>query len=441
MADVLVPKMNPPHFCIITPATPELEDDQLEPPQGALALAAALRATGYQVAIEDLAFADRGKELERLSQAECFAFSTYTLTYPTTQRLVHQLRSRYPDSLYLAGGPHASALPKFVAEDFDAVIVGEADEAIVEIAHELATGKQPPRGTILRPPPPQNLDALPLTDPDRFVDLEAYHRRVDANPAVSLVSSRGCGHSCAFCNSRVSPRGELRLRSAESVEREIWLHLVRGRRFFRFNDDAFTADEPRLSELARRLGPLGIRFRCFARGDDLARSGVVESLVRAGCVHVSIGVESLSDRILKLMRKEEDSETILSGLERAFKAGLRVRIYLIVGYPGETEDTVEESLSRLQGAPFHEFSAYNFCPFPGSDVFQSPHRYGIREIRHDWEQYLQIGRGRRSAGKVMVMESPEHQRIVERTDALRRAMIDRLLAAGYVWSSDAPRER
>jgi radical SAM superfamily enzyme YgiQ (UPF0313 family) len=421
------------------PPVPQLEDDRVEPHQGTLALATALEQAGHHPSVIDLAVCPAYLAAELVPDADCYAFPTFTLTYPDTQDFVSKLRPLHSDALFVAGGPHASALPELVLEDFDVAVVGEADEDIVEIADAIADGRPPAPGTVRRPKAP-DVSQLSIVDPDRFVNLDDYHRRVDGEPAVSLVSSRGCPHRCAFCNSTVLG-SKFRPRTLESVEREIRLHLGRGRHSFRFNDDNFAANPGRLRELARRLERLEVAFRAFVRADDLAGPGVADLLARAGAVHVSVGVESLSDWTLRLMRKRETASEILRGLECACRAGLRVRIYLIVGFPGETAESVKETLEGLVSAPFHEFSIYNFCPYPGTDVFRHPERYGIREIRHDWGEYLQIGRDKRSARHLMVMKSAADQEMVERTDELRRDMIEELQKRGYTWSGDAEKER
>jgi radical SAM superfamily enzyme YgiQ (UPF0313 family) len=198
----------------------------------------------------------------------------------------------------------------------------------------------------------------------------------------------------------VQERGRWRSRSSESVAREVAGHVERGWTAFRFNDDSFAADPQRVAAICRLLRPLGIRFRIFARAEDLTSPRICELLAEAGCVHVSFGVESLSPAMLGRMGKATSVARIRAGIDAAHASGMRVRGYFVIGFPGETNDTVAESIGGLDGLHLDEAMVYPCIPYPGTDLFARPDYYGITWMDPDFSHYVQVGRSR-SAGFVM----------------------------------------
>jgi radical SAM superfamily enzyme YgiQ (UPF0313 family) len=328
-------------------------DDRLEPPLGLLYIGAVLRKRGNPVSLVDLS----GKYQQDYNDAipdgyDVYGFSTYTLTYANTLRLVSQVRLRNPGAVLLAGGPHATALPESVSNDgFDVVVTGEGEIAVCEIMERLETESALPR--ILAGKPPEPLDELPFPAYD-LADFSSYHRQVAGKRSASVLSSRGCPFRCVFCNSNIMGQGKrIRYRSGENVVAEIrWIKLQYGISHFRFQDDVFTINRKRLSKLAPKLADENIIYRCFARVNGFSEQ-LAHLLYESGCRHVSFGIESGSPSILGRygMDKSQTPAQIRLALEHAVAAGLIVRVFLMVGFPGETDDTIAETLSLMKECP------------------------------------------------------------------------------------------
>ncbi len=371
---------------------PELNDDRLEAPLGILYLATLVQKMGISCQICDLSGLDSTKWLEQIPAAKIYAFSTYSVTYARTLEIKNLiLQNINPQALTIAGGPHVSALAVESAKDFDLIITGEADQTFPEVITNYKANGYLAKG-ILVGQPLQDLDRLPFPNYD-LTDLASYNRIVETKPSISLISSRGCPYNCKFCNSLVFSRGQLRFRSPENVVTEIQsLNANFGTTNFRFSDDLFTFSPHRITEMTKAIAPLDILYRVFARANNL-NSTACEQLAQSGCRHVAIGVESMSNKMLSILGKQTRAETNLKAIQNAKAAGLKVRIYILVGFPGETEETIYESIEGLKNCPFDEFVVYPFIPYPGTAVWENPEAYGAT-IDRDYSKYIQVGRGR-----------------------------------------------
>ena len=364
---------NSDEFRVVLVHTPcsELEDDRLEPPLGLLYLATILEKNGIDCTICDLSgySSDQWQsELSKAGHANVYGFSTYSVTYFRTLSIKRLAEGLNPNALFVAGGPHASAMPKETSEQFDVVIRGEAEEIFLDTVRKFCANRiKPIAPMILQGISVKSLDDLPFPDYG-LVDLKSYRRIVDGESSISLLTSRGCSYNCTFCNSLTFMRGVLRFRSPQNVVNEIvQLMEMYGTHTFRFNDDLFTFSRERIREMTKALTPLNIRYRVFARSNTMTVEAS-KQLAASGCKHVAIGIESMSRDMLRLMDKRTTVEENIAALFNCKAAGLAVRIYLLIGFPGETEATVNESLRILMDCPFDEFVVYAFIPYPGTAV-------------------------------------------------------------------------
>lgn len=421
-------------ICFVHTACAQLRDDRLEPPLGLLYLAAVAHTAGYNVKLVDLS----SQPLEALDRFipdhyEIYGFSTYSVNYAVTNQLAAEVRRRNPDALLIAGGPHATALPQKVADDgFNVVVSGEGELAILEVLKSVARGKRPPGFIAGRPQDP--LDALPFPDYG-LVDLRSYSREVDGFPSISMLTSRGCPYPCSFCNSNIMGAGKpIRFRSPDNVAAEIRQIKSRyGVRHFRFQDDVFTLNIKRIRELAPYLAAEQIAYRCFARINTFTPE-MAQLLKQSGCIHVSFGVESGSPKLLArhAMHKNQTPEQIRKALENAYNAGIRSRIFLIVGFPGETDQTVTETLTLMKQCPWDEFAVYPLIAYPGTPIHDHPEKFNITNIDRDYSDYLQIGKNFRAGFTIRTADFDEHQ-----VKIWRDRVIEELLANGRTWAGDS----
>jgi radical SAM superfamily enzyme YgiQ (UPF0313 family) len=422
--------------CFVHTPCMELRDDRLEPPLGMLYIVTNLNANGHRARLCDLS-SQTAREMDRLvpDGLEVYGFSTYSVNYAQTREIMAALRIRNAGALFVAGGPHATALPGAVLEDgFDLVVTGEAETTMVRVMDGLARGER--TTGIVAGEPPEPLDDLPFPDRD-LVDLTSYTRQVNGAACASILSSRGCPYKCAFCNSNIMGAGKpIRYRSPQNVVAEIRKVKQRhGINHFRFQDDIFTINRKRVEELTPWLAREEIVYRCFARLNTCADHPEVPRMLRdSGCVHASFGVESGSPRILAIaaMHKNQTPDQIRRGLINAHRTGIRTRIFLIVGFPGETDQTVGETLSLVKSCPWDEFSVYPLIAYPGTPLHDHPEQFGITHIDTNYSDYLQIGRNFKAGFTIRTAEFNEHN-----VQAWRDRVIAELLADGRTWAGDS----
>jgi len=372
---------------------PELDDDRVEPPQGILSLASFMKENQIPCQICDLSGVPEEDWRSSLSAGDVYGFSTYSVNYHRTLRIRDIAKSINPDAITIAGGPHVSGIPRDCAKDFDVIIRGEAELALLDVMGRIQGGESV--AGIFQADPVADLDQLPFPDYG-MIDIRSYHRIVEGLPSISIVSSRGCPYNCPFCNSRVFSRGKLRFRSPGNVVREIRQLMDRyGTRTFRFNDDLFTFSPDRIAEMTAALKPLNILYRVFARSSSMTRQAA-EQLYESGCRHVAIGTEHMAAKMLEILKQKTTQQDNIEALKNCKRAGLKVRIYLLLGFPGETEETIRESISVLLDCEFDEFIVYAFIPYPGTAMWSSPEIWGAEIVDRDFSKYLQVGRERRT---------------------------------------------
>jgi len=377
--------INPPSLCV--------DDDRLEPPLGLLYLAAAARKAGHcQVIFEDLSGCRDESEtqtrIDAVPEADAYGISSFCTNHEFAKRLVARIRQQTSSAYVVLGGPNPSALPELTMADIgaDAVVVGEGEDAFVTCLASHAAGR--PLCGVVQGTGREDVDSYPFPARD-LVDMGSYSRRLRGEPVISVLSSRGCPHKCAFCNSVVMGGGaaRVRYRTADNLMREI--ATLRGMtRSFRFNDDCFTAN-PHLGELLTELARLDIVFRVFARVEDLTAT-TCRALHAAGCVHVAVGLESLNPENLRALGKGRQI-----GHERnvqlAKDAGLVVRAYFMVGLPHDSDASIQRDFTMAASLGLDEFTVYPLIPYPGTKIAQEPERFGYTIVNGDYRDYIQVG--------------------------------------------------
>jgi len=183
---------------------------------------------------------------------------------------------------------------------------------------------------------------------------------------------------------------KIRYRSPESVIKELQHIKSLGFEAVHFWDDTFTLHRRRLIKMLDGIKNLDLIFRC---NGNLRKDGpnMHQRLYEAGCREYCVGVESGSQVILDILNKGTTIEKNKKCIESAIKAGLTVKAYLMVGSPGETWETVEETRKFIEEVQPHQWTLFNFVPMPGCDVYENPGKYKIKLDDVKWEEHFCIG--------------------------------------------------
>ena len=367
------------------------------PPLGLAYLAAALEKDGFPVKIID-GFVENINVSEIFStKPDIIGISATTPTFNSALSIARQIRAGLPSATIILGGAHITAMPleAMSAGPFDIGVIGEGEETLVELAGHISEGKSKRfsgiKGIIfkengefiLNPPRPaiNDLDSLSYPARNLLAPLSSYrptpasYRRL---PLGVLITSRGCPQQCAFCDRAVFGNG-YRKRSPENVLGEVEELVYKyGAREIRFFDDCFTLDKERTIKICQGLRKIKPRlpWTCLTTAGSVNRE-LLKEMSSSGCWQVLYGLESGSDRMLKLLKKGATLEQNIQAVNWAKEAGLSVRGDFIVGTPGETEETLWETLNfalkmKLDYAHFNKF-----VPYPGTELYERLKREGF----------------------------------------------------------------
>jgi len=178
----------------------------------------------------------------------------------------------------------------------------------------------------------------------------------------------------------------VRFRCPDNIVDELKKMISAGVKSFRFQDDTMTLKKDRLFELCRKMTPLGIKWRTTTRVDH-TDFDMLKAMKEAGCEEVAFGVESLLPEVWKINSKYINMDQIHAALENMRKAGLKARLFFIIGLPGERpgfSHRLEEFLNREDP---YGVDLSTMVPYPGSDIFEHPHKYGFKLNSTDFGLY------------------------------------------------------
>ena len=375
------------------------------PPLGLAYLAAALEKAGIEVKILDFVVFPYSRsylesELKRFSP-DLVGATCVTMTFDHAIRVLGDVKRIDPGIVTVMGGPHVS----FCAEEtlgafpeLDIVVLGEGEATIVELAHALEHGmdragingiayrngletvRTRSRRTAL------DINCLPL--PARHLLPLGRYRALGM--AISMTTSRGCPFKCIFCVGRKMVGAKVRYRDPLLVVDEF--EALSGLGFPQINiaDDLFTANPQHCIAVCDEIIERGlqVKWTAFARVDTVTRPALFR-MREAGCHTVSFGVESANAGILKTIRKGITTQQVIDAVALCNDVGMSPHASFILGLPGETPETLQESIDfgeRLKAMGVsHGF--HLLAPFPGTAVREECQDYGIKILTDDWSQY------------------------------------------------------
>jgi anaerobic magnesium-protoporphyrin IX monomethyl ester cyclase len=371
------------------------------PPLGVAYVAAALREAGHGVRVLDCTFLrrDEAARLALAAGADVVGIYCMATMEEDARWFARQLRGRC--SLLVAGGPLPTCDPDVFLEHFDVVVRGEGEQTMNELldAREAGAklsavpgvvcrreaGARVPgeSGGALRAPPrhfARDLDAIPfpargLLPNARYIE---FGRKSYGYSITTVMSTRGCPYECEFC-SNVMFGKSYRERSPEGVVDEIEEVLALGYERISFADDVFTLNGRRVLEICAEIRRRRLHFawECLGRVDAFDHA-TARAMKEAGCFRVFFGIESGNDAILTLMKKQITTAQARSAVETAHDAGLEIGAFFILCYPGETDDTVLDTLRFATSLPLDYAGLTMPYPLPGTALLE---RVGDRVTR------------------------------------------------------------
>jgi anaerobic magnesium-protoporphyrin IX monomethyl ester cyclase len=387
-----------------TPLLEGVAHHPLFPPLGLAYMAAVLEQNDFEVKIFDCPVCEIDHEKLKAEldsfQPTMVGIGSMTPTIESALKSARVAKEVCPDAKVLMGGPHATFADKQILTDekaVDIIVRGEGEETILELA------KQSPelqkvgdvKGITFRkdnqiiqaPGRPfiQNLDALPRPA-YKYLPVEKY--RIAGRKLLPIMSSRGCPFQCSFCVASQMFGARFRARSPKNVLDELeWLRDEYGAEGIAFQDDTLTFDRKRAMEICDGIieRKINLPWGCGTRADMVTKE-VLAKMSKAHCNETCFGVESGCQRIRDSLKKKVTTEQCENAIKWAKEAGMFVTVSVILGYPGETKETLQETLDFVRRVEPDDVWLCHATPYPGTELRALVESNGWK-MSEDWKLY------------------------------------------------------
>ena len=378
-------------------------------PLGIFYLASYLRENGFEVAVSDgeaenLQIEDILNVVREFSP-NFIAISSTTVAFHRAIELARRIKNNYPNIIIILGGPHLTSNVEHALsfDCFDYGVLREGEITLVELLSHLCGGKNihEINGIAFR----NNQNEITVTKPREYIDnldmlpFPAYDLIKDINlyapppsnykdlPVINIITSRGCPGLCTFCDNNVFGR-KYRQRSAENIFQEIkYLYNNYKIKEIAFVDDTLLITKKRLIKLFELLEYERIRlpWTCMARINDVNYE-LLQYIKSKGCWHISFGIESGDETILKTIKKQLLLEKVEQVIHWCKILGIKTKGFFIIGHPGETIATIDKTIEFACKLNIDDVVATINTPIPGTVQYAEINKYGTADIT-DWSQY------------------------------------------------------
>lgn len=375
-------------------------------PIGLLSIASFLEKRGHEVLVHDCLGPGAVPGVEQNASAiaslnpDMIGISATTSGFLDGYHLASMIKKRRPGVSVVFGGVHISAMGGVLLEqypDIDYLCLGEGEMTLAELADGAdlngVAGLAWRDGAGVRINQPRNhipdLDSLPFPAYEKLAGFpRGYNLPLFSyikSPGATMITSRGCPYQCSYCDRSVFKRG-FRYNSAGYIyEHMKYLKTRFGVRHVNIYDDLFTLHRDRIDELCGLLmsKPLGMNFNCAVRVGH-ADDELLGLLKKAGCLMVSLGIESADPDMLKRHKSGVKLDAVRDTVARIQKQGLRAKGLFMMGLPGETEDTIRATSDFVISLGLDDMNMAKFTPFPGAPIWNGIETEGSFE--NDWQQ-------------------------------------------------------
>jgi anaerobic magnesium-protoporphyrin IX monomethyl ester cyclase len=385
------------------------------PPLGLSFVAGSLEKAGFQVQVLDNYMLNKSfeevKELVKKMGPDIVGITCGSATFRRCVQTAQAIKEALPTCKVVVGGWHASYVPDSILEipEIDYVIMGEGEQAMVELATQLTTKNVSALGTagitipgvgykkdgkIIKNTPQyiKDLDQVPF--PARhLLPMELYDRTIEflsVKPADTMSIVRGCPFNCAFCETKKLWGNTCRTFSPGRVVDEIeYLAKSYGSRGIYFINDNFTIKKKVTEEICDTIiqRKLDVRWACDTR-PDLISQELLRKMHSAGCETIWFGVESGSPRILERLNKRITLEQTAEAVKLCRKEGIQVACSFIMGIPGETVADMEQSYKfALKLDP--DWCRFNiYVAYPDSVLYEEVKQKKLYDREEDFLLYV-----------------------------------------------------
>lgn len=319
------------------------------------------------------------------------------------QDMVRALKKEYPSTPIVMGGPHVSALPEETLEnckELDIICRYDGTESFLEI-YDFFTTKSKIKsleeinGINYRDANTGDIKSNPARVVKKTGELNYIKSRWEDFSKADIYyvySGIGCPFECAYCFNATNR--VFRKKPVENVIEELkFLISGRGMRHFFFADATFAVDNKNTIKLLQSMIDEGISekvtWECVSRVDVLVSEELIRLMKKAGCIRISLGVESGSDKVLKRIHKDTNTTQIERAVQTIKKTGIYCKCFYVLGLINETKDDIEQTISMNVRINPDEIVVGVLTPWPGTEVYDLAvkNKEGYELLSRNYKEY------------------------------------------------------
>lgn len=383
-------------FTLIFPATEQVPTPNrgfliFTPQEGVTYILSVARNAGWDVEMIDLRPNTLSlDEAAKMAAARggIVAMPTFVDSYIQNEYILKKVKELNPSVTTILGGALISSLPEPIIKtvELDYAILHEGELSMLELLEHIAAKKDKKSAKMIEgiairfsateifktPARPQitNLDILPLPRLELYPSVKENPNM----PEMGITTSRGCYGRCTFCFLNMK---ELKFKSPERTEQEL-IHLIEKHnvKYFYINDLTFTADLKRAEKISSIFGKYKLTWSCSTRVERI-ESKLLKHMKDNGCREIWYGVESLDQDILDRCNKRQNIGQIHEAIKETQAAGITVMSNLIVGLPGETDESLQKMFDFVENGDLVPASIKYLTPFPGTKIYDMAVEKGL----------------------------------------------------------------
>jgi len=401
--------INPPSQNEIISCNPEIikKERGYDSPLGILYLAGYLeKNSNHQISIidaqvEKLDYSQLAGRIKRTSP-DLVGITAMTFTLIDVIQVIETVKKIDSQIKIVLGGPHAHIYPKETLDipGVDFVVLGEGEKPLLKLLEN-----------INNPEELKDINNIAFKDGDQTIitDCQDYNNNLDELPfpathlipykkywsilsgdrvITTMFTSRGCPYRCTFCD-RPNMGKLFRARSAKNVVDEMEKRLEMGIEEIFIYDDTFTVDKQRVIDICDEIIKRRLKFSWDIRARvDTVNKEMLKKLKQAGCARIHYGVESGTEKILKVLNKGIHLDQIKEVFDLTKKAGISTFAYFIIGCPTETKEDILQTIKFAKKLNTDFVQITLLTPFPATKIYNDALEQGI--IKKDyWLEFAQ----------------------------------------------------
>ena len=329
----------------------------------------------------NIEFTDFRNGPKKINEADIYFHTVASPDLKEIQGIVKNIRQSYPQAKHVAGGPHPSILPN-KTEGFDSICIGRGEESIKQIIKDFPNLKEQYKMEIGNNYPFPKRHFLSL---EKIVNDNLF--KTDKMKSTTVQFSFGCPFSCSFCSNYT--RGKVRRNSLKKISEEIdYLQKEYKVNGLALQDEiAIPLRHENAIDFLNMLKSKEIKWRGQIRVLEEKDYDLLDYAKESGLVELSFGLESVNQDVINIANKKIKVDDVENMIYACRDKGIKTRIYLLNGLPGEKESIVDETIDFIDRTNPDLVLLSSLQPYPGSPIANNPQKYGMKWISEEYDKF------------------------------------------------------